>query len=67
MLLNTLCILQVTEDQIKLLRIQRVLREQLNKPYLNYSLHETVYNLILDNMQKKAEQLYKDFKIPEKR
>lgn len=58
---------KVTEDQIKLLRIQRVLREQLNKPYLNYSLHETVYNLILDNMQKKAEQLYKDFKIPEKR
>ncbi|XP_077304844.1 vacuolar protein sorting-associated protein 16 homolog isoform X1 [Lithobates pipiens] len=58
---------KVTEDQIKLLRIQRVLREQLNKPYLNYSLHETVYNLILDNMQKKAEQLYKEFKIPEKR
>lgn len=58
---------KVTEDQIKLLRIQRTLQEKLDKPYLDYSLHQTVYNLILDNMQKKAEQLYKEFKIPEKR
>ncbi|XP_018427175.1 PREDICTED: vacuolar protein sorting-associated protein 16 homolog, partial [Nanorana parkeri] len=58
---------KVTEDQIKLLRIQRALQEKLDKPYLDYSLHQTVYNLILDNMQKKAEQLYKEFRIPEKR
>nr|DBA20146.1 TPA: hypothetical protein GDO54_015871 [Pyxicephalus adspersus] len=58
---------KVTEDQIKLLRIQRTLQEKIDKPYLDYSLQETIYNLILDNMQKKAEQLYKEFKIPEKR
>ncbi|KAM5153135.1 vacuolar protein sorting-associated protein 16 homolog [Mantella aurantiaca] len=58
---------KVTEDQIKLLRIQRTLQEKLDKTYVDYSLHQTVYNLIIDDMQKRAEQLYKEFKIPEKR
>ncbi|XP_068100938.1 vacuolar protein sorting-associated protein 16 homolog isoform X2 [Hyperolius riggenbachi] len=58
---------KVTEDQIKLLRFQRSLQEKVDKPYLDTSLHDTLYNLILDGMQKKAEQLYKEFKVPEKR
>lgn len=58
---------KATEDQIKLLRVQRKLQEDLDKPYLDYSLHDTVYNLLLDGMLKKAEQLYKEFKIPDKR
>uniref|UniRef100_A0A8C5QED8 Vacuolar protein sorting-associated protein 16 homolog n=1 Tax=Leptobrachium leishanense TaxID=445787 RepID=A0A8C5QED8_9ANUR len=58
---------KATEDQIKLLRVQRKLQDELDKPYLDYSLHDTVYNLLLDGMLKKAEQLYKDFKIPDKR
>ncbi|XP_044158548.1 vacuolar protein sorting-associated protein 16 homolog isoform X2 [Bufo gargarizans] len=58
---------KVTEDQIKLLRIQRSLQEKNDKPYLDCSLHDTIYNLILDGMQKKAEQLYKEFRIPDKR
>ncbi|XP_053327350.1 vacuolar protein sorting-associated protein 16 homolog [Spea bombifrons] len=58
---------KATEDQIKLLRAQRVLQDKLDKPYLDYSLHDTVYNLLLDGMHKRAEQLYKEFKIPEKR
>ncbi|XP_078515863.1 vacuolar protein sorting-associated protein 16 homolog [Lissotriton helveticus] len=57
---------KATEDQIKLLRIQRRLQEELDKSYLDFSLHETVTQLILDGMHKKAEQLYKDFKIPDK-
>ncbi|KAG8558628.1 hypothetical protein GDO81_017071 [Engystomops pustulosus] len=58
---------KATEDQIKLIRIQRSLQEKMDKPYVDYSLHDTIYNLILDGLQKKAEQLYKDFKIPDKR
>ncbi|CAN2390087.1 non-autophagic [Pristimantis euphronides] len=61
------CSRHVTEDQIRLLRIQRSLQEKLDKPYLDYSLHDSVYSLILDGMQKKAEQLYKEFRIPDKR
>ncbi|XP_063286281.1 vacuolar protein sorting-associated protein 16 homolog isoform X2 [Pelobates fuscus] len=58
---------KVTEDQIKLLRVQRKLQEELDKPYLDYSLHDTIYNLLLDGMFKKAEQLYKELKVPDKR
>ncbi|XP_053114089.1 vacuolar protein sorting-associated protein 16 homolog isoform X2 [Hemicordylus capensis] len=58
---------KATEDQIKLLRLQRRLQDDFDKPYLDYSLHDTVYNLILDGNQKRAEQLYRDFKIPDKR
>ncbi|KAE8628373.1 hypothetical protein XENTR_v10007488 [Xenopus tropicalis] len=58
---------RATEDQIKLLRNQRALQDKVDKPYLDFSLHDTVYNLILDGMHKKAEQLYKEFKIPDKR
>lgn len=58
---------QATEDQIKLLRLQRHLQEDFDKPYLDLSLHDTVSNLILDGQHKRAEQLYREFKIPDKR
>uniref|UniRef100_A0A8D0LAY6 Vacuolar protein sorting-associated protein 16 homolog n=1 Tax=Sphenodon punctatus TaxID=8508 RepID=A0A8D0LAY6_SPHPU len=58
---------KATDDQIKLLRMQRRLQDDFDKPYLDYSLHDTVYNLILDGNHKRAEQLYRDFKIPDKR
>uniref|UniRef100_A0A674K778 Vacuolar protein sorting-associated protein 16 homolog n=1 Tax=Terrapene triunguis TaxID=2587831 RepID=A0A674K778_9SAUR len=58
---------KATEDQIKLLRMQRRLQDELDKPYVDYSLHDTVYGLILDGNHKRAEQLYRDFRIPDKR
>ncbi|XP_067389630.1 vacuolar protein sorting-associated protein 16 homolog isoform X2 [Emydura macquarii macquarii] len=58
---------KATEDQIKLLRLQRRLQDDLDKPYLDYSLHDTVYGLILEGSHKRAEQLCRDFRIPDKR
>ncbi|XP_054846480.1 vacuolar protein sorting-associated protein 16 homolog [Eublepharis macularius] len=58
---------KATEDQVKLLRIQHRMQKEEDKPYLDYSLHDTVYNLILDKNHKRAEQLYRDFKISDKR
>ncbi|XP_042326077.1 vacuolar protein sorting-associated protein 16 homolog [Sceloporus undulatus] len=58
---------KATEDQIKLLRFQRRLQDDFDKPYLDCSLHDTVYNLILEGNHKRADQLYRDFKIPDKR
>lgn len=58
---------KATEDQIKLLRFQKRLQENTNETYLEYSLHDTVSMLILRGKCKQAEQLYKDFKIPDKR
>ncbi|XP_005518015.1 PREDICTED: vacuolar protein sorting-associated protein 16 homolog [Pseudopodoces humilis] len=58
---------KATEEQIKLLRLQRHLQEELDKPYLELSLHDTVSTLILDGHHKRAEQLCRDFRIPDKR
>ncbi|XP_015681384.1 vacuolar protein sorting-associated protein 16 homolog isoform X2 [Protobothrops mucrosquamatus] len=58
---------KATEDQIKLLRHQRRFQDDFDKPYVDLSLHDTVYNLILDGKHKLAEQLYRDFRIPDKR
>ncbi|XP_069790601.1 vacuolar protein sorting-associated protein 16 homolog [Narcine bancroftii] len=58
---------KITEDQIKLLRYQNRLQKESGKTYLDFSLHDTVYKLLLENKHKQAEQLYKEFKIPDKR
>uniref|UniRef100_A0A8C7E383 Vacuolar protein sorting-associated protein 16 homolog n=1 Tax=Naja naja TaxID=35670 RepID=A0A8C7E383_NAJNA len=58
---------KATEDQIKLLRQQRRFQDEFDKPYVDLSLHDTVYNLILDGKHKFAEHLYRDFRIPDKR
>ncbi|KAL7981746.1 hypothetical protein Chor_001561 [Crotalus horridus] len=46
---------------------KRRFQEDFDKPYMDLSLHDTVYNLILDGKHKLAEQLYRDFRIPDKR
>ncbi|GCC27552.1 vacuolar protein sorting-associated protein 16 homolog isoform X1 [Chiloscyllium punctatum] len=58
---------KITEEQIKLLRYQFRLQKESGKTYLDLSLHDTVQALLLDSKHKQAEQLYKDFKIPDKR
>ncbi|XP_059822989.1 vacuolar protein sorting-associated protein 16 homolog [Hypanus sabinus] len=58
---------KITEDQIKLLRYQYRLQKETGKSYLDLSLHDTVSRLLLESKLKQAEQLYKDFKIPDKR
>lgn len=56
-----------TEEQIRLLKYQRRLEEELNRPYVDLSLHQTIYRLTLENNHKHAEQLRKDFKVPDRR
>ncbi|XP_062907960.1 vacuolar protein sorting-associated protein 16 homolog isoform X1 [Mobula hypostoma] len=58
---------KITEEQIKLLRYQYRLQKETGESYLDLSLHDTVSRLLLENKHKQAEQLYKDFKIPDKR
>ena len=60
-------VLKQTEEQIKLLRVQRKLEQDTNRQYLNLSLHATVANLVKENQHKWAEQLRKDFRIPDRR
>ncbi|KAF6089760.1 VPS16 core subunit of CORVET and HOPS complexes [Phyllostomus discolor] len=58
---------KATEDQMRLLRLQRRLEEELGRQFLDLSLHDTVTTLILDGHNKRAEQLARDFRIPDKR
>ncbi|XP_062569083.1 vacuolar protein sorting-associated protein 16 homolog [Saccostrea cucullata] len=58
---------QQIEDQIKLLKYQQRLEEEMNRPFLNLSLHQMIYCLTKDNNHKVAEQLRKEFKVPERR
>lgn len=58
---------QATEDQMRLLRLQRRLEDELGGQFLDLSLHDTVTTLILNGHNKRAEQLARDFRIPDKR
>ncbi|XP_072335471.1 vacuolar protein sorting-associated protein 16 homolog [Scyliorhinus torazame] len=58
---------KITEEQIKLVRCQFRLQKESAKTLLDLPLHETVSTLLLESKHKQAEQLYKDFKIPDKR
>nr|KAF6424201.1 VPS16 core subunit of CORVET and HOPS complexes [Rousettus aegyptiacus] len=58
---------KATEDQMRLLRLQRRLEDELGAQFLDLSLHDTVTTLILGGHNKRAEQLARDFRIPDKR
>ena len=61
------CIFQQVEEEMKLLKYQRRLEEEFHRPYMDLSLHQTVHKLIVDNNNKLAEQIRKEFKIPDRR
>lgn len=52
---------------MRLLRLQRRLEDELGGQFLDLSLHDTVTTLILGGHNKRAEQLSRDFRIPDKR
>lgn len=52
---------------MRLLRLQRRLEDELGGHFLDLSLHDTVATLIRGGHNKRAEQLARDFRIPDKR
>ncbi|XP_018019087.1 vacuolar protein sorting-associated protein 16 homolog [Hyalella azteca] len=58
---------QLTEEQMRLLKCQVGLEELHHKSYVNLSLVDTLMQLIRDNHIKDAEKIRADFKITEKR
>jgi vacuolar protein sorting-associated protein 16 len=59
--------LQLTDEHVRLMRYQFRLEEEFKKSFLDLSLHETIYELILNNNVKLVEQLRKEFHIPDRR
>uniref|UniRef100_A0A8C8EK93 Vacuolar protein sorting-associated protein 16 homolog n=1 Tax=Oncorhynchus tshawytscha TaxID=74940 RepID=A0A8C8EK93_ONCTS len=57
---------KATEEEMKLLRFQRRLDEK-GEALLGLSLQETLHALLTSNFHKQAEQLYRDFRVPDKR
>uniref|UniRef100_A0A3P8XB61 Vacuolar protein sorting-associated protein 16 homolog n=1 Tax=Esox lucius TaxID=8010 RepID=A0A3P8XB61_ESOLU len=58
---------KATEEEMKLLRFQRRLDEEKGEALLGLSLHDTLHALLSANYHKQAEQLYRDFRVPDKR
>lgn len=56
-----------TEEQIRLLRYQRDLKEKFKREFVGKSLHQTVALLLEGGNFKLADELRKTFKMPEKR
>ncbi|KAM3585480.1 uncharacterized protein V6R79_018673 [Siganus canaliculatus] len=58
---------KATEDEMRLLRFQRKLDDEKGAGLLGMSLQATMEALLSLGLHKPAEQLYKDFKVPDKR
>ncbi|CAG01327.1 unnamed protein product [Tetraodon nigroviridis] len=58
---------KATEDEMRLLRFQRKLDEEKGAGLLGGSLQATMEALLALGLHKQAEQLFRDFKVPEKR
>lgn len=57
-----------TEDEIKLLKYQTKLEEKyVEQKFLDLSLHQTIQQLLIDKLHKLADELRKEFKVPDKR
>lgn len=63
---DCLCAFQVTDDEVKLLDKQTVYQTQ-GLSCLGKSLHETVKLLLMNGKNKDADQIRKEFSIPERR
>jgi hypothetical protein len=55
------------EEQIKLLRYQRKLEDELGMSVVDSSLQQTLHKLTLEGSHMHAEKLRKEFKVPDKR
>uniref|UniRef100_A0A3B3R9I6 Vacuolar protein sorting-associated protein 16 homolog n=1 Tax=Paramormyrops kingsleyae TaxID=1676925 RepID=A0A3B3R9I6_9TELE len=58
---------KATEEEMRLLRFQRRLEEEKGERMVGCSLQDTLHCLLIVGLHKQAEQLYKDFRVPDKR
>ncbi|XP_062853841.1 vacuolar protein sorting-associated protein 16 homolog isoform X2 [Trichomycterus rosablanca] len=58
---------KATEEEMRLVRFQRKLEEEKGECLLGFSLHDTISTLLSVGLHKHAEQIYKDFRVPDKR
>lgn len=62
-----LIVIQATEEQIKLLLLQKDLETSLGGQFIDTSLSDTLSKLIILGQSKRASKIKSDFKVPDKR
>lgn len=60
-------VFQITEEQLKLMKYQINFEEKFHESYKGLSLHQTMKQLLIHREFKPAEELRKEFKVPDKR
>ncbi|GFT27348.1 vacuolar protein sorting-associated protein 16 homolog [Nephila pilipes] len=58
---------QITEEQLKLMKCQNTYEEKFRESYKNLSLHQTMKQLLIHREFKLADELRKEFKVPDRR
>ncbi|GIY07057.1 vacuolar protein sorting-associated protein 16 homolog [Caerostris extrusa] len=58
---------QITEEQLKLLKYQNTYEEKFHESFKYLSLHQTMKKLLIHREFKCAEELRKEFKVPDRR
>jgi len=64
---SCLCLPQVTEEQLQLLREQTQLEQETDTSFVELSLHDTLHALLISGQLKRADQIRKQMKTNEKR
>ncbi|XP_035218067.1 vacuolar protein sorting-associated protein 16 homolog [Stegodyphus dumicola] len=59
--------IQITEDQLKLMKYQSMFEEKFPQNFCDLSLHQTMKQLLTQREFKLADDLRKEFKVPDKR
>ena len=60
-------VLQATSDQMRLLEFQKRLQDSYKKQFLNLSVTDTLYQLIYIGYKSEADNLRKEFGVPDTR
>lgn len=60
-------VLQATSDQMRLLEFQKRLQNSYKKQFLNLSVTDTLYQLIYIGYKSEADNLRKEFSVPDTR
>ncbi|KAG8195406.1 hypothetical protein JTE90_001418 [Oedothorax gibbosus] len=59
--------IQITEEHLKLLKYQTTFEEKFHEDFKGLSLHQTMKQLLVHREFKHADELRKEFKVPDKR
>ncbi|KXS16595.1 hypothetical protein M427DRAFT_110909 [Gonapodya prolifera JEL478] len=58
---------RATEEEIRLIQVQESLEKEFGRPFLDATISDTVYRLLVMGQASRAQKIRADFKVPDKR